>query len=120
MTPGGTESDRWSTAMCPENRFTTPSTATIGEVISFFREREVRALYGSPLPAVSGRDAKQRAGLCHRLCECLDVVRSIVDVEGRPASRRGAETSHQRLRAVMSCPHAHAFLIEHSRQIVRV
>ena len=50
----------------------------------------------------------------------LDVLRRVVDREGRPRRRRDAEPAHQRLRTVMSRAHAHPEPAEDLADVVRV
>src|SRR5213593_2201772 len=66
----------------------------------------------------SSSSAKERLHLPERLDQRVHIFVRVVHIEGCPSRGRDAEDSHQDLRAVMSRPDAHPFLVEHLGQVV--
>src|SRR6266566_4886748 len=64
------------------------------------------------------RDAEKLASFPHRRDERVDVVHAVIDIKGRPRSRRDAQSAHQRLCAMMTRANADPVAIEDRRQIV--
>src|SRR5467141_1893505 len=117
MMPEGTLNESASTAVWPAKRLVTRSTMT-GSAMPPQAKGEGRRGKGEAW-SLRG-DAEQLASLTHSGDEGVDVVDVIIDVEGRARGRRNAQSSHQRLRAVVAGPNTDAVAVQDRRQVVRM
>ena len=64
--------------------------------------------------------AKNSPASAERIGQGVDVGLVVVEVERRPGGGADAEPAHERLGAVVAGAHAHAVLVEHLGDVVRV
>src|SRR5579863_9971159 len=65
-------------------------------------------------------DLEDALGLLDAGDERIDLFRRVIDVEAGTGSGGYPKFFHERLIAVMTCPHADAFAVQNAREIVRV